>query len=141
MAEASKGNSTTGAHEAAGNSTTVDRKRKRSASPAGRTEDILPLLKKLASPEFDYLPTNKEVILTDLVGSSIITAEVKKNVKDECEWEDIIAEEYKELILKEDEDKNTDIESTRKQIEELSIEPENQSESPMMEVDEIQDDY
>ncbi|GLT58728.1 hypothetical protein SLA2020_315980 [Shorea laevis] len=128
------------------NSTTVDRTRKRSASPAGTTEDELPLLKKFASPKFDHIPTNKEIILKDLVGSSIITAEppvamVKKNVKDELEWEDIIAEEYKELMLEEDEDKNIDIESTRKQIEELSIEPENQSESPMMEVDETQDDY
>ncbi|GKV52024.1 hypothetical protein SLEP1_g58632 [Rubroshorea leprosula] len=165
MAEVGK-EKRTGTHEAAGNSTTVDRKRKRSASPAGRTEDISPLLKKLESREFDHIPTNKEIILKDLVGSWIITAEppmekVKKNmstpVDNEWEWEEIIAEENNEeweweeiiaeensedvsFILKEDEDKNIDIESTRKQIEELSIEPENQYESPMMEVDETQDD-
>ncbi|GKU93530.1 hypothetical protein SLEP1_g7120 [Rubroshorea leprosula] len=158
MAEVGK-EKRTGVGEAAGNSTTVDRKRKRSASPAGRTEDILPLLKKLASPVFDYLPTNKEVILTDLVDFLITTAEplvemVKKSVStpvdneweweeiiaeensEEWEWEEIIAEENNEaweweeiiaeennedvsFILKEDEDKNIDIESTRKQIEEL----------------------
>ncbi|GLU18963.1 hypothetical protein SLE2022_352370 [Rubroshorea leprosula] len=103
------------------NSTTVDRRSKRFASPAGRTEDLLPLLKKLALPEFDYLPTNEEVILTDLVDFLIATTKppvkmVKKNmstpVKDEWEWEDIIAEEYNvdvSFILKEDEDKNIDI--------------------------------
>ncbi|GKV52017.1 hypothetical protein SLEP1_g58626 [Rubroshorea leprosula] len=105
MAEVGEEEERTGADEAAGNSTTDDRKRKRSASPAGRTEDILPLLKKLASPEFDHIPTNEEVILTDLVGSSIITAEppvekVKKNmstpVDNEWEWEVIIAEENNE---------------------------------------------
>ncbi|GKU93529.1 hypothetical protein SLEP1_g7120 [Rubroshorea leprosula] len=104
MAEVGK-EKRTGVGEAAGNSTTVDRKRKRSASPAGRTEDILPLLKKLASPVFDYLPTNKEVILTDLVDFLITTAEplvemVKKNmstpVDNEWEWEEVIAEENNE---------------------------------------------
>ncbi|GKV52022.1 hypothetical protein SLEP1_g58630 [Rubroshorea leprosula] len=85
------------------NSTAVDYKRKSSVSPTGRAEDILPILKKLESREFDYLPTNEEVILTDLIDFLIVTTEppvkmVKKNmstpVKDEWEWEDIIAEEY-----------------------------------------------
>ncbi|GKV53929.1 hypothetical protein SLEP1_g60440 [Rubroshorea leprosula] len=60
---AKKTGNNNGKNQLSENSITVDHKRKRSASPAGRTEDELPLLKKFASPKFDHIPTNKEIIL------------------------------------------------------------------------------